>query len=265
MQKNINIHPTAVVDLSAQIDSSVIIGPYSIIGSNVSIDSGTVVGPHCCIDGNTKIGKDNVFYRFCSIGSLPQDKKYNGEKTELIIGSRNTIREFTTFNIGTIQGESKTILGNDNWIMAYVHIAHDCKVGDNVILANAVQLGGHVKVGDWAIIGGLSGVHQFSKIGNHTMIGGNSAIKQDVPPFVLCSGNPSRPIGINIEGLKRRGFSAKIISEIKTAYKIIYRRGLSLNEARSYLISYEKKSKESSECIQLIVDFLENSDRSIVR
>lgn len=262
---NRNIHPTAIVDVSANIDSSVVIGPYTVVGPKVCIDSGTIVGAHCVIDGNTTIGKDNVLYRFSSIGGIPQDKKYKRESTELIIGNRNTIREFATFNIGTAQDKSSTIVGNDNWIMSYVHIAHDCRVGDNVTLANSVQLGGHVTIDNWVTIGGLTGIHQFSKIGAYAMVGGNSSLIQDVPPFVLCAGNPSRPVGINIEGLKRRNFSEDLIREIKKAYKTIYRQGLSLIEAKSKLQSFCENSTEYSLYLKIILDFLNNSNRGIIR
>lgn len=260
-----NIHPTAIVDTAAQIDSSVTIGPYSVIGSGVRIGAGTQIGPHCVIDGQTTIGQDNVFYRFCSIGGMPQDKKYAGEPTRLVIGDRNTVREFTTFNTGTVQDGGVTTVGNDNWIMAYVHIAHDCHIGNNTILANAVQLGGHIHVGDWAIIGGLTGVHQFSKIGAHTMTGGNSSLMQDAPPFVLCAGNPCRPVGVNVEGLKRRGFSPAAISAIRNAYKTLYRRGLSLDEARAELRTHQQAEPEIAVHLQVMLDFLDSSTRGIIR
>ncbi|UOF93915.1 MAG: acyl-ACP--UDP-N-acetylglucosamine O-acyltransferase [Bordetella sp.] len=259
------IHHTAIIDSNAQIDSSVIIGPYSIIGSGVCIGAGTKIGPHCIIDGKTIIGKENIFYRFCSIGGMPQDKKYNGEQTNLIIGNRNTVREFSTFNTGTVQDRGVTSIGNDNWIMAYVHIAHDCHIGNNTILANSVQLGGHVHVGDWAIAGGLTGVHQFSKLGAHSMTGGNSSLMQDALPFVLCAGNPCKPVGINAEGLRRRGFSHTVISAIRVAYKIIYRNGLSLDRARIELQNYQKSCPEIESYLQIILDFLDQSHRGIIR
>ena len=211
------------------------------IGPDVTIGAGTEVGPYCMIDGVTTIGRDNRFYRYCSIGGMPQDKKYDGEPTRLTIGDRNTVREFVTLNTGTVQDGGVTTLGDDNWIMAYVHVAHDCHVGNNVILANSVQLGGHVHVGDWAIIGGLTGVHQFSRIGAHSMTGGNSSLMQDAPPFA-GRGQSRRPVGINVEGLRRRGFSAEAISALREAYKIVYRRGLSLDEARA-----ELKARQQSE------------------
>ncbi|ANN78240.1 acyl-ACP--UDP-N-acetylglucosamine O-acyltransferase [Bordetella flabilis] len=260
-----HIHPTALVDPAAEIDSSVVIGPYSIVGPQVRIGAGTEIGPHCVIDGVTTIGRDNRFYRYCSIGGMPQDKKYSGEPTRLEIGDRNTVREFTTFNTGTVQDGGVTTLGNDNWIMAYVHIAHDCHVGNNTILANGVQLGGHVSVGDWAILGGLTGVHQFSTVGAHSMTGGNSSLMQDTPPYVLAAGNPCRPVGINIEGLKRRGFSPAVISALRDAYKAIYRRGLSLDEARAELRERQRTEPETQEVLQVLLDFLDKSRRGIIR
>jgi len=260
-----NIHPTALVDPAARIDPTARIGPYCVIGPGVTIGAGTEIGPHCVIDGVTRIGRDNRFYRFCSIGGMPQDKKYAGEPTQLVIGDRNTVREFTTFNTGTVQDGGVTTLGNDNWIMAYVHIAHDCHVGNNTILANSVQLGGHVHVGDWAIIGGLTGVHQFCKIGAHSMTGGNSSLMQDTPPFVLGAGNPCRPVGINVEGLKRRGFKPGVISALRDAYKSIYRRGLSLDEARAELRARQQADADSAPHVQLLLDFLDASTRGIIR
>src|SRR5690606_11493245 len=260
-----NIHPTAIVDPAAQIDQSVRIGPYCVVGPGVTIGAGTEVGPHCVLDGVTTIGRDNRFYRFCSIGGMPQDKKYAGEPTRLVIGDRNTVREFTTFDTGTVQDGGVTTLGDDNWIMAYVHIAHDCHIGSNTILANPVQLGGHVHVGDWAIVGGLTGVHQFSKIGSHSMTGGNSSLMQDMPPYVLGAGNPCRPVGVNVEGLRRRGFSAEVISSLREAYKIVYRRGLSLDEARAELRARQKSHPEAEQALQIWLDFFDASSRGIIR
>jgi UDP-N-acetylglucosamine acyltransferase len=260
-----HIHPTAVVDPAAEIDNSVVIGPYSIIGPQVRIGAGTEIGPHCIIDGVTTIGRDNRFYRYCSIGGMPQDKKYGGEPTRLEIGDRNTVREFTTFNTGTVQDGGVTTLGNDNWIMAYVHIAHDCHVGNNTILANTVQLGGHVRVDDWAILGGMTGVHQFCTVGAHSMTGGNSSLMQDTPPYILAGGNPCRPVGINIEGLKRRGFSPAVISALRDAYKAIYRRGLSLDEARADIRERQQTEPETRDVLQVMLDFLDKSGRGIIR
>ncbi|MFJ3460727.1 acyl-ACP--UDP-N-acetylglucosamine O-acyltransferase [Achromobacter spanius] len=260
-----NIHPTAVVDPAAKIDPTAVIGPFAVVGPDVTVGAGTEIGPYCMIDGVTTIGRDNRFYRYCSIGGMPQDKKYAGEPTRLTIGDRNTVREFVTLNTGTTQDGGETTLGDDNWIMAYVHVAHDCHIGSHTILANSVQLGGHVHVGDWAIIGGLTGVHQFSRVGAHTMTGGNSSLMQDTPPFVLAAGNPCRPVGVNVEGLKRRGFSAASISALRDAYKIIYRRGLSLDAARAELRDRQQATPEAAEHLQMLLDFLDVASRGIIR
>jgi UDP-N-acetylglucosamine acyltransferase len=260
-----NIHPAAVVDSSARLDASVRVGPYSIIGPGVEIGAGTEIGPHCVIDGLTTIGRDNFFHRYCSIGGMPQDKKYAGEPTRLTIGDRNTVREFTTFNTGTVQDGGVTTVGSDNWIMAYVHIAHDCRVGSNVILANGVQMGGHVHIGDWAIVGGLTGIHQFSTIGAHSMTGGNSSLMQDAPPYALCAGNPCRPVGVNVEGLKRRGFSAAAISALRDAYKIIYRRGLPLEAACEELRARQRAEPGVAPHLQVMLDFIAASNRGLIR
>ena len=260
-----SIHPTALVDPAARLEDGVRVGPYSIVGPHVVIGAGTEIGPHCVIDGHTTIGRDNRFYRFCSIGGMPQDKKYAGEPTRLEIGDRNMVREYVTFNTGTVQDGGVTTLGSDNWNMAYVHVAHDCHIGSHTILANSVQLGGHVHVGDWAILGGLTGVHQFSKIGAHSMTGGNSSLMQDMPPFVLGAGNPCRPVGINVEGLKRRGFSAAAISALRDAYKAIYRRGLTLDQARAELRARQQSEPGVAEPLQVMLDFLDASTRGIIR
>jgi UDP-N-acetylglucosamine acyltransferase len=217
------------------------------------------------VDGVTTIGRDNRFYRYCSIGGMPQDKKYQGEPTRLEIGDRNTFREFVTLNTGTVQDGGVTTIADDNWVMAYVHVAHDCHIGSNTILANSVQLGGHVHVGDWAIVGGLTGVHQFSRIGAHSMTGGNSSLMQDTPPFVLAAGNPCRPVGVNVEGLKRRGFTAADIAALRDAYKIIYRRGLSLDAARAELRARQQAEPEVAPHLQTMLDFLDVASRGIIR
>ncbi|UOD49363.1 acyl-ACP--UDP-N-acetylglucosamine O-acyltransferase [Orrella daihaiensis] len=260
-----NIHPTAIVDPAAQIDQSVQIGPYCVIGPNVSVGRGTVFGPHCVVDGVTSIGQNNTFYRFCSIGGMPQDKKYAGEPTRLEIGDANMFREYVTLNTGTVQDGGVTRIGHDNWVMAYVHVAHDCQIGSHTILANGVQMGGHVHVGDWAIVGGLAAVHQFGKIGAHAMVGGSSALHMDVPPFVMGSGNPCVPVGINGEGLKRRGFTPEAIAALRDAYKIIYRRGLSLEDAKSQLKERQAQDPLAAESLQILLDFLTNSTRGIIR
>ena len=259
------IHTTALVDPLAQLHPSVSVGPYSIIGANVSIGAHTKIGSHCVIDGHTTIGQHNHFYRFCSVGGMPQDKKYAGEPTRLEIGDRNMVREYVTINTGTVQDVGVTRLGSDNWVMAYVHVAHDCQIGSNVILANGVQMGGHVHIGDWAIVGGLAAVHQFGRIGAHSMTGGQSALHMDVPPYVMGSGNPCVPVGINVEGLKRRGFSAEAIGALRDAYKLIYRRGLSLDEARVQMRERQSAEPEVAPALQVMLDFLDTSTRGIIR
>ena len=259
------IHPTAIVEPGAEIHATAEIGAYSIIGANVVIGARTRVGPHVVIDGKTNIGEDNIFYQFSSIGAPPQDKKYAGELTRLEIGDRNTIREFCTFNRGTVQDVGVTRLGNDNWIMAYVHLAHDCQIGNNTIFANNAQLAGHVQVGDWAIMGGFSNVHQFCKIGAHAMVGMSTSLTQDVPPYVILSGNPAQAHGINSEGLKRRGFSREAITAIRHAYKVLYKSGLTLEEAKAALQEQEQSEPEFAAELKLIRDFLQNVSRGIVR
>ena len=259
------IHPTALVDPKATLDASVEIGAYSIIGPQVSIAAGTRVGPHVVIEGHTTIGKDNTFFQFSSIGAAPQDKKYQGEETRLEIGDRNTIREFCTFNRGTTQDVGVTRLGNDNWIMAYVHLAHDCQIGNHTIFANNAQLAGHVHVEDWVILGGFANVHQFCKIGAHAMVGMSTSLTQDVPPFVILSGNPAAAHGINSEGLKRRGFSTEEIAAIRRSYKLIYKSGLTLDEAKTALRKEEQESTTNSTHVKQMREFLEHTTRGIVR
>ncbi len=259
------IHPTAIVDPKAQLDSTVEVGPYSIIGPHVSIGARTKVGPHMVIEGHTTIGEDNTFFQFSSIGAAPQDKKWSGEPTRLEVGDRNTIREFCTFNTGTVQDVGVTRLGNDNWISAYVHLAHDCQVGSNTIFSNNAQLAGHVEVGDWAILSGYAGVHQFCKIGAHAFIGMYTSLTQDVPPFVLVSGNPAGARGVNIEGLKRRGFTRAQIDGVRSAYKLIYRSGLTLEEAKEAMLKEQSASTEGAEQIGAMLAFLGSATRGIVR
>ena len=259
------IHATALVDPQAQLDSSVEVGPYSIIGPHVQIGAGTRVGPHVVIEGHTRIGCDNQFFQFSSIGAAPQDKKWAGEPTRLEIGDRNTVREFCTFNTGTAQDVGVTRLGNDNWISAYVHLAHDCQVGSNTIFSNNAQLAGHVQIGDWVILSGFANVHQFCKIGDHAFVGMSTSLTQDVPPFVLLSGNPAEAHGVNIEGLKRRGFSRAQIDGVRAAYKIIYRSSLSLEEAKAALLAEEGVSLEAAPQIRAMREFLNSASRGIVR
>lgn len=259
------IHPTAIVDPLAELDSSVEVGPYSIIGPHVRIGARTVVGPHVVIEGHTTIGEDNKFFQFGSIGAAPQDKKWKGEPTRLEIGNGNTIREFVTFNLGTAQDEGVTRLGDDNWISAYVHLAHDCQVGSHTIFSNNAQLAGHVHVGDHAILSGYAGVHQFCKIGAHAFIGMYTSLTQDVPPFVMVSGNPAAARGVNTEGLKRRGFTRAQIDGIRAAYKHLYRSGLTLEEAKAALAQEESASPEAAGDIRAVLDFLGTVTRGIVR
>jgi UDP-N-acetylglucosamine acyltransferase len=260
------IHPTALVDAKAKLDSTVEVGAYSIIGPHVSIGAGSKIGPHVVIEGHTTIGAENTFFQFSSIGAAPQDKKYAGEPTRLEIGDRNVVREFCTFNLGTAQDEGVTRLGNDNWIMAYVHIAHDCQVGNHTIFANNAALAGHVEIGDWVIMGGFSNTHQFCKIGAHAMVGMSTSLTQDVPPFVMLNGNPAAAHGINVEGLKRRGFSREQIAAIRQAYKTLYKSGLTLEQAKSTL-DQELSSMAADQAIhvQAMRAFLDTSTRGIVR
>lgn len=255
------IHPTAIIHPSAKLGAGVSVGAYSIIDERVEIGDNTRIGPHVVITGNTKIGCDNRIFQFCSIGEVPQDKKYAGEQTGLEIGDRNTIREFCTFNLGTAQDAGVTRMGSDNWIMAYVHVAHDCQVGNHTTFANNSQLAGHVHVDDWAILGGYTGVHQFCRIGAHTMTAVGTVVLQDVPPYVMAAGNTATPFGINAEGLKRRGFSADALTALKRAYRTLYKSGLMLDEAKCRL---EEEAKAHPE-IQPILDFLAVSKRGIIR
>lgn len=259
------IHPSALIDPAAELDSSVEVGAFSIIGPNVKIDAGTKIGPHVVIEGHTTIGRDNTFFQFSSIGAAPQDKKYAGEPTRLEIGDRNTVREFCTFNLGTAQDVGVTRLGDDNWIMAYVHIAHDCQLGNLTILANNVTLAGHVHVGDWVFLGGFTSVHQFCHIGAHAMTAFTAAVSQDVPPFVTAAGNRAAPVGINTEGLKRRGFSGEQILAIRRAYKLIYKSGLSLEEAKLALAQEELNAPATAPSLALMREFISSSSRGIIR
>ena len=255
------IHETAIVSEHADISDDVSIGPYSIIGPDVSIGNATIIESHVVITGRTNIGKQNHFYPFSTIGEGPQDMKYKGEDTELEIGDRNTIRESCTINKGTVQDVGVTRLGNDNWIMAYVHIAHDCQIGNNTIFANNTTLGGHVEVGDYVIFGGFSGAHQFCKIGSHSFLGIYSGVAKDLPPYVIVSGQPAVPRGINLEGLKRRDFSTEQIRNIKTAYKLLYSSDLRLEEAQEKISGLDEVSNE----LQVMLNFLQASTRGIIR
>jgi len=255
------IHPAAIVDSAARIGANVEIGPYSIIGPDVEIGDDTEIGPHVVIKGHTRIGRENRIFQFCSLGEMPQDKKYAGEPTRLDIGDRNTIREFCTFNLGTVQGGGVTSVGDDNWIMAYVHIAHDCHVANKTIFANGASLAGHVTVDDLVIFGGFTGVHQFCRIGAHVITAASSLVLQDVPPYLMVAGNSAQPYGIHVEGLKRRGFTSEAITELKRAYRTLYKSGLLLEEAKGKLAEQAKTQPD----VQLMVDFLATSKRGIIR
>ena len=259
------IDPRAIVDPDARIADGVRIGPFSIIGAGVEIDAGTVIGPHCVIEGHTDIGRDNRFFQFCSIGAAPQDKKYAGEPTRLVIGSRNTVREFCTFNLGTAQDAGVTRIGDDNWIMAYVHIAHDCQVGNQTTLANNTTLAGHVDVGDWATVGGLTGVLQRMRIGAHTMIGFASHVGKDVPPFMVVDGNPLAVRGVNLVGLRRRAFSDERIAAIREMHKLLYRQGLTLEQARAAIMALPEKMPQARDDVALMDAFIAGSSAGIAR
>ncbi len=255
------IHETAVVSPQASLHESVTVGPYAVIEDNVEIGADTVLGPHCVIKGPTVIGERNRIFQFCSVGEEPQDKKYAGEETRLIIGNGNTIREYCTLNRGTAQGGGVTSLGDNNWLMAYVHIAHDCIVGDETIFANNVTLAGHVLVGDYVIFGGFSGVHQFARVGAHAFVANNCAVSRDVPPYLMAAGQPAVPRGINSEGLKRRGFTTDQIRNIKEAFRLMYRSGLRLEEARERIGAAVPEQPELAD----FAAFIESSERSFIR
>ena len=259
------IHPTAVVDVGAELAGDVTVGPYSVVGAGVVVGEGTTIGPHCVIEGPTRIGRDNRIFGQSALGGAPQDMKYRGEPTRLEIGDRNTIREFCTFNRGTAQDVGVTRVGDDNWVMAYVHVAHDCQVGNRTILANNATLAGHVHVGDWAIVGGLSGVHQFSKIGAHAMIGFQSHVSQDVPPFMTVSGQPLAVHGINAEGLRRRGFPRERIALVKQVHRLLYRDGLTLEAAKTAIGALRGTVEGGDADLALVLEFLAASSRGIVR
>ena len=256
-----DIHPTAIIEEGAQLDADVSVGAYSIIRAGVSIGAGTTVGPHVVIEGNTCIGSANEIFQFASIGAIPQDLKFHGEESSLTIGDRNKIREFTTIHLGTEDGGGKTVLGNDNLFMAYTHVAHDCIVGNHVILANAATLAGHVEVDDFAIIGGLSAVHQFTRIGTHVMASGGSMIAQDVVPYVIVQGDRAKTVGLNLVGLKRRGFAKEELSALKKAYKLLFRSGKMQEEALREIEGWQ----DIPASVQKVVDFVRQSERGISR
>jgi len=255
------IDPRAVVSPEARLAADVTVGPFSVIGPGVEIGPGSVIGPHAVINGPTILGADNHVFQFASIGDAPQDKKYRGEPTLLVIGERNVFREFCTVNRGTTHDKGVTTIGDDNLLMACAHVAHDCVVGSRTVFANGAVLGGHVEVGDWVILGGLSAVHQFCKVGAHAFIAGGAMVRQDVPPYVMVQGDPAAPYAVNSEGLKRRGFTEEQVRAIREAYRILYRSDLKLAEARARL---EPQAGERPE-IKAFVDFIQTSTRSITR
>ena len=261
------IHSTAIVDPRAQLDSSVSVGPYTVIGPHVKVDAGTTIGAHCVIEGHTTIGRENRIFQFNSLGAIPQDKKYAGEPCELVIGERNTIREFCTFNIGSPGDTGVTRVGNDNWIMAYVHLAHDCEVGNHTIFANNAQLAGHVHVGDWVILGGFTVVHQFVRLGAHSMTAMCALLFADLPPFVMCQGQPAEARSMNFEGLRRRGFSPERIAAVKGMHKALYRDGLTLDQARARIAELTAAHPEAQPDVQMMSSFLASTSpqRGIVR
>jgi len=255
------IDSRAVVSASAELADDVEVGPFAYIGDNVVIGPRCWIGPHAVINGPTTLGADNRVFQFASLGDAPQDKKYKGEPTRLEIGDRNILREYCTVNRGTVTGNGVTRLGDDNMLLAYTHVAHDCTLGNKIVLSNLVMLGGHVELGDWVIMSGYAGAHQFTKIGAHAFIGNNTAVTRDVPPYVLASGHPAEPITINAEGLKRRGFTPEQIRTIKNAYRVLYRSDLKLEEAVERLTAMAAEHEE----LRIFVDFIGKSTRSLVR
>jgi UDP-N-acetylglucosamine acyltransferase len=255
------IHPSAIIHPRARLGADVSVGAYSVIGEYVEIGDATRIGPHVVIEGHTRIGRDNRIFQFCSLGAVPQDKKYAGEPTELQIGDRNTIREYCSINCGTVQDAGATRIGDDNWIMAYVHIAHDCQVGNRTQFANNATLAGHVHVGDYAILGGFTGVHQFVHIGAHSFTAIATVLVHDLPPYVMAAGDTAKAYGINTEGLRRRGFSSEALAGIKRAYKTLYKSSLTLDQARAALAEQAKTCPE----VGVLADFLQSSTRGIVR
>jgi UDP-N-acetylglucosamine acyltransferase len=255
------IHASAQIHAGARLGANVTVGPYAVIGDEVEVGDGTSIGPHAVIEGPTRIGRDNRIWQFASVGAEPQDKKFRGERGELVIGDRNTIREFTTLNRGTGDGGGVTRIGDDNWLMAYVHVAHDCQVGNQTIFSNNATLAGHVEVGDFAILSGFSGVHQFCRIGEHAFVGMGCLVNGDIPPFVVVANEYGRPRGINSEGLKRRGFSAERIAAIKRAYKALYTSRLPLEQARAELARIAHQAPD----VERMLAFIERGQRSLMR
>ncbi len=258
-------HPTALIHPNAKLADDVTVGPYSIIGEHVEIGAGSVVGPHVVIDGHTTIGKGNHIFQFSSIGEIPQDKKYKGEPTQLIIGDNNTIRENCTFNLGTVQDGGITSIGSDNWIMAYVHVAHDCHIGNHNVIANSVQFAGHVQVGNHILIGGISGIHQFVRIGDFAMVGFQTRLSQDLPPFVTAVGNPAEAKGPHQEGPRRAGYSAARVDMLKQIYRALYRSGSSFETSKQEIAELRGKVLDADADIDNMLTFLNNATRGIVR
>jgi len=256
-----NIHPTALIAPGAELGEGVEVGAYAVIGPDVEIGANTRIGPHAVIEGPTRIGRDNQIFAFASVGSAPQDKKYKGEPTRLEVGDRNVIRECVTLNRGTTKDQGVTRIGSDNLFMAYAHVAHDCLIGDQCVLANNATLGGHVHLGDWVIMGGLSAIHQFCKVGAHAFIANNAAVTRDVPPYVMAVGQPAAAHSVNSEGLKRRGFTPEQIRNLRNAFRLLYRSGLKLADATAQLEALAQEQPE----VRAIVEFLPQSTRSIVR
>lgn len=258
-------HPTAIIHPNAKLADDVQVGAYSIIGEHVEIGSGSVIGPHVVIGGHTTIGKGNSIFQFSSIGEVPQDKKYKGEPTQLTIGDNNTIRENCTFNLGTVQGGGITSIGNDNWIMAYVHVAHDCHIGNHNVIANSVQFAGHVEVGNHTLLGGISGVHQFVRIGDYAMVGFQTRLTQDLPPFVMAVGNPAEAKGPHQEGPRPSGYSAPRVDMLKQLYRTLYRTGSSFETAKKEIEGLRGQVPDADADIDNMLAFLNSASRGIVR
>jgi len=259
------VHPTAIVDAGAELAATVTVGPYAVIGPGVRVGEGTRIGAHCVIEGPTVIGRDNVIHAHAALGLAPQDMKYRGEPTQLIVGDRNTVFQFCTFSRGTAQDAGITRVGDDNWIMAYVHLAHDVQLGSHTVLANNATLAGHVHVGDWAIVGGLSGIHQFCKVGAHVMLGFQSHVSQDVPPFMTAAGNPLAVAGFNAEGLRRRGFSRERIALVKQMHRLLYRESLTLEKAREAIAALQGTVEGGDADIEALLSFIAGATRGIAR
>ena len=259
------IHPSAVIDTAAELDSSVSVGPYAVIGPKVRIGANTKVGAHCVIEGDTTLGEGNHIFQFASLGAQPQDKKYAGEPTRLVIGDRNTVREFCTFNTGTAQDRGETTIGDDNWIMAYVHIAHDCVIGNQTTLANNTTLAGHVQIGDWVTVGGLTGVLQRMRIGAHAMVGFQAHVNKDVPPFMTVDGNPLAVRSVNMIGIKRRGFSDARVAAVREMHKLLYRQGLTLDQAVQAMQVLKIDTPEAAQDVAFMQDFLASAANGITR